>query len=57
MVCGRIYVLRLAHSCFTCVNSQITYVTPNHIVTEADISGIFSLFISISRRKLPIAYR
>jgi len=39
-------------SYFASVYSQIAtkpYVTPKHIVTEADISGMFSLFNSLSR--------
>ena len=56
MVCGRFYVLRSAHSWYACVNSQIatqTNVAPNHIVTEADLSGC--AFISMSRRKVAVA--
>jgi len=44
MVWGRFYVLRSAHSCLSYVYSKIatkTSVTPKHIFTESDLSGIF----------------
>ena len=44
-------------SYFASVYSQIAtkpYVTPKQIVTEADLSSMFSLFISISRPKLAV---